>query len=506
MFREAILDPSKFCITWEQIPGRGANEKQQDEIICNAEKAKQSGKIQALGITDNPGGNPALSVELLCAELKRLGMEPLVHFACRDKNRNTIESMLYGLERSQAHNLLIVSGDYPSLGGFGGTARPVFDLDPVHVLQLAGEMNRGLEYQYLGRKHQLVPTSFFAGVAISPFKKTGAELSGQYYKLRKKIAAGAQFAVTQIGYEARKLHELILWLKAEGLSLPVIANLFVLTYPAAKIMSAGKIPGCVIPGRLLSLLADEQKSPDKGRHARIMRTAKLYAVAKGIGFAGGHIGGHSLSCETVLEIIERGEALAGIWQDILEEFDYSREGILYYYFSRDEKTGLNTDTPAPHPRKLSRPLSYLFSRAVHLLVFDKKSPLFFLCRAAAKRIDSLGAGKKVFSFIEHIIKVALFGCSDCGDCALFDMAYLCPMSRCHKSQRNGPCGGSENGWCEVYAGERKCIWVLAYERLKGDIGNGLTNPAVIPPCNWQLWQTSSWRNYFLERDHTSKIN
>jgi len=169
MFKDAVLDPATFCITWEQIPGRGANEKQQEEIIRSAEQAAKSGRIHALGITDNPGGNPALSVELLCAELKRLGMESLVHFACRDKNRNAVESMLYGLERSHARNLLVISGDYPSPEGFGGTSRPVFDLDPVHVLQLIGEMNRGLEYQYLGRKQQLHPTSFFAGVGISPF-------------------------------------------------------------------------------------------------------------------------------------------------------------------------------------------------------------------------------------------------------------------------------------------------------------------------------------------------
>ncbi len=126
MFKENVLNPSTFCITWEQIPGRGAIERQQEEIITNAEKARQSGKIHAIGITDNPGGNPALAVDLLCAELKRTGMEPLVHFACRDKNRNAIESMLYGLERSQARNLLLLSGDYPSNEGFGGTSRPGF--------------------------------------------------------------------------------------------------------------------------------------------------------------------------------------------------------------------------------------------------------------------------------------------------------------------------------------------------------------------------------------------
>ncbi|MEI6127812.1 MAG: methylenetetrahydrofolate reductase C-terminal domain-containing protein, partial [Pseudomonadota bacterium] len=75
-----------------------------------------------------------------------------------------------------------------------------------------------------------------------------------------------------------------------------------------------------------------------------------------------------------------------------------------------------------------------------------------------------------------------------------------------KSQRNGPCGGSENGWCEVFPGERKCIWVLSYERYKGDASKGFPTAAIVPPCNWKLWQSSSWLNQYLDRDHSSKMN
>ncbi|MBN2106065.1 MAG: methylenetetrahydrofolate reductase, partial [Deltaproteobacteria bacterium] len=351
MFQENVLNPSTFCVTWEQIPGRGAVERQQEDIIINAEKARQSGKIHAIGITDNPGGNPALAVDLLCAELKRTGMEPLVHFACRDKNRNAIESMLYGLERSQARNLLLLSGDYPSNEGFGGTSRPVFDLDPVNALQLVAEMNKGFKYQNLGKPQQLTPTQFFAGVGISPFKASEAELAGQYYKLRKKIAAGAKFAITQIGYDARKIHELLQWLKLNKFDLPVLANLFVLPFGAAKIMKANKIPGCVIPDGLLARLEEESKAPDKGKGARIMRAAEFYAVAKGLGCAGAHIGGHNISCDTVLEVIDRGEELSPNWRDVLAKFDYSNEPTFFYYYKRDEATTLNRQEENPRPEK-----------------------------------------------------------------------------------------------------------------------------------------------------------
>lgn len=503
-FERAVTDPEIFCVTWEQVPGRGAIEQQQETIISNAAAAAASGRIHAVGITDNPGGNPSLSVELLCAEIKRLGIDPLVHFACRDKNRNAIESLLYGLERCHARNLLIVTGDYPSAEGFCGTSRPVFDLDPVHVLQLISHMNNGLSYRYLGREVRLSPTRFFAGVAISPFKKTEAELSGQYYKLRKKIAAGARFAITQIGYDPRKFHELILWLRREGMNLPVLANIFVLSFASARFMAAGNVPGCVVPPKLLAELSREHDMPDKGRSARLVRAARFYAIAKGMGYSGVHIGGHNLTCDMVVEIIQRGEDFLPSWQDLLDACNYAPGTLFYYYFQSKPTSFLNSDIPAFRDETLSPPLVYRFFRFVHHVCFDPCGPLYRILAMLARIIDRSPKASAVFSRIEHLIKVCLFNCADCGDCALSDTAYLCPMSECAKQQRNGPCGGSDDGWCEVYPGRKRCVWVRVYERLKAERRASFKTAAIVPPCDWGLWQTSSWLNYFLGRDHSSK--
>ncbi len=43
------------------------------------------------------------------------------------------------------------------------------------------------------------------------------------------------------------------------------------------------------------------------------------------------------------------------------------------------------------------------------------------------------------------------------------VAFLCPESQCPKHIRNGACGGSRNGGCEVYP-DRKCVWFRAWER------------------------------------------
>jgi hypothetical protein len=88
--------------------------------------------------------------------------------------------------------------------------------------------------------------------------------------------------------------------------------------------------------------------------------------------------------------------------------------------------------------------------------------------------------------------------------ALTDVAYRCPMSRCPKNQRNGACGGSFNGWCEVHSGKRRCVYVAAYARLKHYGEESRLDGEAVSPCNWDFYQTSSWINFYLGRDHTAR--
>jgi methylenetetrahydrofolate reductase (NADPH) len=69
--------------------------------------------------------------------------------------------------------------------------------------------------------------------------------------------------------------------------MPALANIYILPYGAGKAMNANQVPGCVVTDALLARLDEERKAQDKGRRARLERAAKMYALAKGMGYAAG---------------------------------------------------------------------------------------------------------------------------------------------------------------------------------------------------------------------------
>jgi methylenetetrahydrofolate reductase (NADPH) len=503
-FKEALLNPRVFPVTWELVPGRGAREAPQERALYLAKQATHGGKISALTVTDNPGGSPAMSADFIGNEILKLGIEPLVHFTCKDKNRSSIESQLYALDRAGVRNLLVMSGDYP-VSGYQGRPAPVFDLDTIHTLQLISDMNRGLTYPGIKGNVRHQPSDFFPGAVVSPFKATEAEQMVQYYKLKKKIDAGAQFIVTQLGYDVRKFHEVFLFMKLSGFDIPLVGNIYILPYGAAKMMNRNELPGSIVTDKLLAELDRERNDPDKGEGTRILRAARMYAVLKGMGYNGVHIGGHNIKYEQVEEIIRQGEVLVSQWTDLVRHFDHPiPDG--FYYFEYDPKTGLNLEKPTQRQSRLldaKVECSYGVSRLSHKLMFEPGKKLYGVMKGLSRRVKGTKM-ETIFHKLEHLTKVLIFDCKDCGDCALIDVAYLCPMSKCPKNQRNGACGGSFEGWCEVHPGKKQCIYVRAYARLKKHGEEMQLDKGIVPPCNWDLHQTSSWINFYLGEDHTSK--
>jgi ferredoxin len=74
-------------------------------------------------------------------------------------------------------------------------------------------------------------------------------------------------------------------------------------------------------------------------------------------------------------------------------------------------------------------------------------------------------------------------CAACGDCILGRTGGICPIARCSKSLLNGPCGGSENGHCEINP-DVPCAWQLIYDRL-ASLGKLDMLLDIQPPKNWR---------------------
>ncbi len=74
-------------------------------------------------------------------------------------------------------------------------------------------------------------------------------------------------------------------------------------------------------------------------------------------------------------------------------------------------------------------------------------------------------------------------CQGCGNCLLEATGGICPVARCAKSHFNGPCGGSQNGLCEVDSGT-DCAWQLIYERLQR-LGQAEKLLTIHEVRNWQ---------------------
>jgi methylenetetrahydrofolate reductase (NADPH) len=507
-FRECLQVPGSFSIAVELVTARGVVTTERSRALVDKARAlADDPRIDVLSITDNPGGHAMLAPDTLGTDLLSRGQEVIIHLACKDWNRNALESRGWKLASEGFDNVLCLSGDYP-LDGYGGTAAPVFDIDSVGLLKLYSDMNAGLRVARTGER--LAQTNFFLGCVVTNHKLHEREVVPQYQKLAKKARTGARFVINQIGYNARKDDELLRYIAREELPVRSLANVFLLSRPAARAFHAGRIPGVIVTDELLALAERHGASPDKGRSFFLDLAAKQLTVARGLGFNGAYLGGHA-TAETFFEILDLAGGYAGAdWRELSRELRFGRAGE-FYLFEADPDTGLSSNQPSraylDSRRKrrtdLRVPLSYRFSRRVHQAVFDPAGPLYEPARAFYEKVDA--APKPVgraAHLIEQAVKVPMFKCRDCGDCSLPDIAYVCPESICAKNQRNGPCGGTRDGLCEVYDSE--CIWSQAYERLKayGEEEEMLTNPVVLKDN--ALARTSAWANTFLGRDHQAK--
>lgn len=466
-------------------------------------------QLDWVSITDNAGGNPMLAPVALAKPILYAGKEVVIHLSCKDFNRNGLESEAWFLASEGFNNILVLTGDAP-ISGNEGVAKPVFDIDSIGLLTLLRKMNAGMALPK-GRAKQsrrLNKTNFLLGAVTTNFKLHENEVLPQHLKLEKKIAQGAQFIINQVGYDSRKIHELKAYMDRKGIgNVPLIGNVFLLNRGVARVFNSMRIPGVVVSDALLETCQKQAGSPDKGKAFFLELAAKQIAVYRGLGYRGGYLGGvHKFAdLERILAIEKTfGE---DDWETFAHEIRYSRPGE-FFFFAENPDTGLADPSrlEPSYEASLQRrqktkniTLNYRVSKWAHGAIFVPEAAFGKFGTRLCKNAKDQKNGPKWLRTLEHLSKATLYNCMDCGDCSLPDIAYLCPESQCAKNQRNGPCGGTRDGKCEVH--DFECIWARAYDRMKHD-GRDQNLLDHVPVIQDQgLRGTSGWANNWLGRDH-----
>ncbi len=157
-----------------------------------------AGRVTAFSVPDNEHAKMRLAAIAAARLVQEAGGEALVHLTCRDRNRLALESDLLGAAALGLENILLVSGDYVTLGDHP-QAKPVYDADSVQLLQIARGLADGHDSAGLPLKGS---PAFFLGAVVIP---EADPLGPQLLKFEKKLAAGAQFFVTPAVFDLDKL-------------------------------------------------------------------------------------------------------------------------------------------------------------------------------------------------------------------------------------------------------------------------------------------------------------
>jgi len=151
--------------------------------------------VDAVNVGDNPLASLRMSPVALAAVLKReVGIEPIVHFTCRDRNVIALQSELLGAAALGIRVVLALTGEPVEVGEFP-KATSVFDVDAVGLIRILRNLNEG---RNLAGNPIDARTRFIIGGSANPL---AADLEREVERVRQKVENGASFLVTQPIYD-----------------------------------------------------------------------------------------------------------------------------------------------------------------------------------------------------------------------------------------------------------------------------------------------------------------
>jgi methylenetetrahydrofolate reductase (NADPH) len=235
---EAKLDAGQFVITAEISPPLSTDPK---DLLQRA--MPLAGLVDAINVTDGASARVHMSALVAAAILVQHGLEPILQFTCRDRNRIALQSDIIGAAALGIRKLLLLTGDDPRAGD-QPDAKPVFDLDSRTLVETAADIRD---------RHQL-PTGrpvagradFFLGVADTPLDPPAGWTP---LSLQNKLAAGAQFVQTQFCMDAGIVRRYVKRLAEEGITERVFILIGVAPLPSARsaLWIREHLPGSIIP-------------------------------------------------------------------------------------------------------------------------------------------------------------------------------------------------------------------------------------------------------------------
>lgn len=229
--------------TIELTPPRGTD---LGPIIEKARICAELG-IDAINIPDGPRASCRLSPMVTAMQIsQRAGIEPILHVCCRDRNLIGMQSDILGASAIGIRNLLIITGDPPKVGEYPD-ATAVFDLDSIALTRLVSDLNRGID---LGGNRFSPPTEMVIGVGLNP---TAISQQKEIDRFRRKLDAGAEFAITQPVFDPDQLLRFLELVG--GPRIPIIAGIWPLTSLKNAEFMANEVPGVYVPRHILEAMA-----------------------------------------------------------------------------------------------------------------------------------------------------------------------------------------------------------------------------------------------------------
>ncbi|MFP8818203.1 methylenetetrahydrofolate reductase C-terminal domain-containing protein [Acinetobacter johnsonii] len=404
------------------------------------------------------------------AQLYPTDIEKLIHFSGKGRDIQDFDHFLDQAKQQGIQHLLLLTGDKlkQHQDGTGQFKRTRY-LESVNAVMRAKQKG-----------------SFCIGVAFNPFKYAEAESDAQYFKLHKKLKAGADFIITQLGYDLNALQQAQQFLNQHQYSQQIFACVMPLTLARANYMVKHQVAGIVITQHMLDLLAQE-KQQGLTEHA-YMRCALQVLICQHLGFAGVHLSAcHKPEDQAILaKYIEQYRYLSlaeceVLWNELWQiQTGKEFEPVLSYYSKRSAPTEI---------------LKYQHLHFMHELMFNSRVGLGIGKSVFQRKFWNRKSIAKVLLKTEELTKNSVVGCESCGQCRLGETLYICPET-CPKGLANGPCGGTSLDRCEF--GDRECIHSVKARLAKVVGQTGMLTDKLIPTVPIEVRGTSSWKNWYTD--------